>query len=465
MASTQTLVAAEATRAVATRTAIPRLRIPERRLLLACFDGLIAGGMLLLAYEIWKSTVHPGADNMASVPWTWVLAAAVSWLVLSWLAGSYDLNVADRTVGILKRTITVSALAVGAGLGGYLLFPKTYPRPSLAMALAGVPLGVLAWRLLYSSAFHRPASALRILVLGNNHTQNLSEITRNSRYFRVVAEVSEEQSASVDLIELLNSLRIHRIVVAPRLRLTDRMVAMLSTAIERGVEVIDFNSAYEEMAGKVAVDHAGDHWLAALPTRVTTSALEEAAVRWLDIVGALIGGAATIVLLPLVAAAVHLSSRGPVLYRQRRVGRAGREFTIYKFRTMIVDAETGGARWAKPDDERVTSVGRFLRGTHLDELPQLWNILLGDMSLVGPRPERPEFTRALADQIPFYRLRLMVRPGLTGLKQLKVGYAATVDEHLDVLRHDLYYIKHRSLALNLAIIAQTLGLVMGRDGR
>jgi lipopolysaccharide/colanic/teichoic acid biosynthesis glycosyltransferase len=132
---------------------------------------------------------------------------------------------------------------------------------------------------------------------------------------------------------------------------------------------------------------------------------------------------------------------------------------------MRQDAEPNGARWANQEDDRATRVGRVLRKTHLDELPQFWNVLRGDMSLVGPRPERREFTDRLSAEVPFYGLRLTVRPGLTGLKQIKVGYAASPEEHLEVLRHDLYYIKHRSLALNILIMARTLGSIVGMDGR
>ncbi|MBV9281396.1 MAG: sugar transferase, partial [Chloroflexi bacterium] len=233
----------------------------------------------------------------------------------------------------------------------------------------------------------------------------------------------------------------------------------------RGIEVVDFAAAYEEIAGKVAVDHAGDFWLAALPTCLKTSSLEEVSMRCLDVVGAAVGLTLTCLLAPFIGAAIFLESGGPIIYRQERLGRAGKAFTILKFRSMRHDAEAAGARWATWRDGRATRVGRFLRATHLDELPQFWNVLRGDMSLVGPRPERQEFTDQLARTIPFYRLRLSVRPGLTGLKQIRVGYASSMEEHLEVLRHDLYYIKHRSLVLNLLIMARTLGSVLGMDGR
>ena len=466
MAQAPAVVTARSGAVPANRITLPLLRIRERRLLLAAVDGALAGGVLLLSYQVWKSAAHPPSNDMTSIPWAWVMAGTLSWLAISWLAGAYDLDVADRLVSAVKRCLTVTVFTTVEGLGAYSLFLKTYPRPALAIALPAVPIAVLLWRAVYASALHGPASAVRILVLGDSQVAaSLGLVASASQYYRVVGSISSEEDSIVDLPGEVERLGAHRIVVAPRVRLTNAMVAGLTAAVERGTEVLDFNSAYEEMAGKVAVDHAGDHWLAALPTRVTTSAFEEMAMRGLDIAGGIVGGAISLLLLPPVAAAIALTSKGPVFYHQQRLGRGGRPFTIYKLRTMRRDAEDDGVKWAGVGDTRVTPIGRFLRRTHLDEVPQFWNILRGEMSLVGPRPERIEFTDELSRQIPFYRLRLSVRPGLTGQKQIKVGYAATKDEHLEVLRHDLYYIKHRSLALNLAIIARTLGSVVGQDGR
>jgi exopolysaccharide biosynthesis polyprenyl glycosylphosphotransferase len=167
----------------------------------------------------------------------------------------------------------------------------------------------------------------------------------------------------------------------------------------------------------------------------------------------------------LVALAIKCTSRGPVLYHQRRVGQHGRVFTVHKFRSMYADAEKGtGAVWARNDDERVTSVGRFLRRTRIDELPQLWNVLKGDMSLVGPRPERPEFVSSLTREIPFYGQRHVVRPGLTGWAQVRYTYGASVEDAMEKLQYDLFYIKNRSIALDLFIAAKTVKTVVMQRG-
>ena len=449
------------------------LRIQERRWLLAGVDALLVTGCMMAAYEWWHANVHPAQNNMAQMPWAWVLGACAFWLGCSWLAGAYDLPVADRFLRSARTTLTVEVFALVAALGAYSAFLKTYPRPALGLALVAVPLGVQCWRGVYSTALKRPVDRTRVLVLGDSESFGaLTGSDSSDDYFTIAGFVSESETdhpawlgPPQDLPDLVRRYAAHRVVVAGGQKLDAMLVDDLGRAIEQGMEIVDFHSAYEEMTGKVAVDFAAEQWLSVLPTRSQTSSLEELAMRLMDIAGAAAGLMLAALLTPLIALAIKVDSRGPILYRQERLGRAGRRFILWKFRSMSVDAEACGPCWASPSDSRATRVGRFLRTTHLDELPQLWNVLRGEMSLVGPRPERPEFTDSLSRDIPFYRLRLSVRPGLTGLKQIRVGYASTEAEHLEVLRHDLYYIKHRSVALNLLILARTLGSVVRRDGR
>jgi exopolysaccharide biosynthesis polyprenyl glycosylphosphotransferase len=169
-------------------------------------------------------------------------------------------------------------------------------------------------------------------------------------------------------------------------------------------------------------------------------------------------------LLPFVVAAIKLTSRGPVIYRQKRVGQNGQVYEVLKFRTMRVDAENDGAQWATQDDPRVTSIGRFLRLARIDEIPQVWNVLRGDMRFVGPRPERPEFVQLLAEQIPYYQLRHIVPPGITGWAQVRYKYGASVEDAKQKLTYDLYYIKHASLALDLLIVFETLKTILLQRG-
>jgi exopolysaccharide biosynthesis polyprenyl glycosylphosphotransferase len=189
--------------------------------------------------------------------------------------------------------------------------------------------------------------------------------------------------------------------------------------------------------------------------------------RFISTVVSLAGLLLVLPLLPLMALAVRLTSPGPVLYRQKRVGRYGVLFDCYKFRTMRADAEAeAGPTWAGDDDPRITPVGRVLRRTRLDEIPQLWNVLRGDMGFVGPRPERPEFVEWLSREVPYYHLRHIIRPGLTGWAQVRYQYGASLEESKEKLRYDLYYIKNISLSLDLLIVLHTIKIVLlGRGSR
>jgi sugar transferase (PEP-CTERM system associated) len=231
-----------------------------------------------------------------------------------------------------------------------------------------------------------------------------------------------------------------------------------------GVTFDHLASVYEELTGKIAVENLRPSWLI-FSSGFRKSRLLTAQKRLLDLGAGLIGLTLGAPLLLLVAAAVKLTSPGPVLYRQRRVGQHGRVFMVVKFRSMRQDAEAStGAVWASKHDTRVTPIGRFLRRTRLDELPQLWNVLVGDMSLVGPRPERPEFVSQLTQQIPFYGQRHAIRPGVTGWAQVRYTYGSSVEDALEKLQYDLFYLKHVSISLDLFIIFSTVKTVILRRG-
>jgi sugar transferase (PEP-CTERM system associated) len=221
---------------------------------------------------------------------------------------------------------------------------------------------------------------------------------------------------------------------------------------------------YEEYTGKIAVENLRPSWLI-FASGFRKSRVLAAAKRTIDVVGALIGLTLALPIMAVVALLVRLSSPGAIFYSQERVGLNGRVFRINKFRSMCADAEAAtGAVWSTANDPRVTRVGRFLRLTRLDELPQLWNVLRGDMSIVGPRPERPEFVSKLTEEIPFYGQRHVVKPGLTGWAQVRYTYGASVEDTIQKLQYDLYYIKNMSLALDVVIVIETIKIVILRRG-
>jgi sugar transferase (PEP-CTERM system associated) len=231
-----------------------------------------------------------------------------------------------------------------------------------------------------------------------------------------------------------------------------------------GVAFDHLATLYEEYLGKIAVENLRPSWLIFSSGFRKSSALT-GAKRTMDVAAAVVGLVIGLPLMIVIAALVKATSRGPIFYHQRRVGLHGRIFTVHKFRSMRADAEAGtGAVWAGPHDTRMTPVGRFLRRTRLDELPQLWNILRGEMSLVGPRPERPEFVEQLTREIPFYGERHVIRPGLTGWAQIRYTYAASVEDATEKLQYDLFYVKNLSIALDLFIILATVKTVILQRG-
>ena len=227
------------------------------------------------------------------------------------------------------------------------------------------------------------------------------------------------------------------------------------------------SQVYEDVLRRVPVRHLESGWLfSSFVEAVRSKDASQIAKRTLDLFGAGVGLVTLAALTPIIMLAIWLDSGRPVFFRQRRVGRGGAPFNLIKFRTMVQDAEAGGPpRWAEHRDPRVTRVGRFLRWTRLDELPNVVNVLRGEMSLVGPRPERPEFVAQLEREIPFYRTRLLVRPGLTGWAQVNCPYGDSVDGAVEKLEFDLYYVKHRSLFFDIWILVRTVGTVVALRGR
>jgi lipopolysaccharide/colanic/teichoic acid biosynthesis glycosyltransferase len=236
---------------------------------------------------------------------------------------------------------------------------------------------------------------------------------------------------------------------------------------EKGLDILRMPPVYEELLGRIPIQHLETDWvIRSFVDEARTRGLYDLGKRALDIVGALLGLGLFVILFPLIAPAILLGSGRPIFYTQVRLGRGAHPHKIFKYRTMHNDAEPDGhARPAEKNDPRVTWVGRFLRGTRLDELPQFLNVLRGEMSIVGPRSERPELVRHYERQVPFYRSRLLVKPGLTGWAQVNFGYAATVEDTVTKLEYDLYYIKHRSVGLDLLIMLRTIGTVVRFRGR
>jgi len=461
-----------------------RLRMAERRILLLLGDifmGLIA---LLIALIIWSRADIGKAltvEFVMRVP-GWFYLLPFIWPIL--MGGMYD----DRRARHISSTLRGVGLAAVIGLGLYLLFyftsePSTLPRLGVAIFIGGVSILTLVWRLLYIRIFTAPEFLRRVLLVGAGETGKIMlKILANihPRPFIMVGIVDDDPQkigatieeyrvlgSSQDLLDLISQQNITDLIVAISGRMQGSMFQALIDAQERGIDITRMPVAYEELLNRVPIRYLEADWiLRSFVDQTHVNAFYEMSKRFIDILGGLAGLLITLVLLPVIALAIYIDSGWPIFYTQIRLGRAGREYKIIKFRTMRQNAEPDGQpRWAEENDKRATTVGHFLRKTHLDEFPQFVNVLRGEMSLVGPRAERPELVEWFQQHVPFYRARLLVRPGITGWAQVNQEYAASIDETIEKLEYDLYYIKRRSLVMDLRVIMRTPSMVLGLRGR
>jgi exopolysaccharide biosynthesis polyprenyl glycosylphosphotransferase len=272
--------------------------------------------------------------------------------------------------------------------------------------------------------------------------------------------------SGADILRVVQQEQISELVVTSTGELSDETFQGIMDAYERGVAIVPMPVLYERITGQVPVQHVVNNWAVVLPTDGSSIFSPYPLIkRIMDIVISLMGLFVVLLLSPFMTLIIWLDSPGSLLYSQERIGLNGCIFRIYKFRSMRVDAESEtGAVFSHDGDPRVTRIGRFLRKTRLDELPQFYNILRGDMSLIGPRPERPEHLKRLTEKIPFYRTRLVIRPGLTGWAQVCYDYGSNDEDALTKLQYDLYYIRHQSLLLDLNILLRTVGKVVRMGG-
>ncbi|MBM3153337.1 MAG: sugar transferase [Chloroflexi bacterium] len=417
----------------------------------------------------------------ARVP-LWFYLLPLLWVMM--LFEIYDTNHARDW----RKTLQGIAIATLAGAliyaVIYLISPKgSLPRTGVGVFLACAASLTTAWRIVYIRIFTAPAFTRRVLIVGAGVSGNsLAEVYKGLRPppFHLVGFIDDDPSkigsllagfpviaGSNKLLETAASEKISDLVIAIGGELRGETFQTILDARERGVEVTPMPSMYEELLGRVPIHHLESDWIIrSFVMEARVNRFYEVAKRLMDILGALLGLVLMVLSFPLIALVILVDSGRPIFYTQVRSGKGARLYDILKFRTMRQDAEADGkARVTQKKDERITRAGSFLRRTHLDELPQFWNVLRGEMSLVGPRAERPELITEYERQIPFYRARLLVKPGITGLAQIKYSYFSTVEETSMKLEYDLYYIKHRNLGLDLVILLRTVGQVIGLKGR
>jgi len=461
-----------------------RLRPRERRTLLLLGDFIMAEIALIIAIYVWSiADIYQvfTFNFIARLP-NWFFLLPFIWPLL--MARLYDEHRA-RYPGQTLRNIAFSALI---GLGLYMVFyftsePNSLPRIGVAAFIISVFTLTLLWRLLYIRIFTAPQFMRRILLVGAGETGNIMLKIINQikpRPYILVGVIDDDPKKIGKKIEgyevfggnndLLKAICVHQItdlIVAISGQMQGSMFQALLDAQEVGVEIIRMPVAYEELLHRVPIRYLEAEWiLRSFVDKARSEAFSEMIKRSLDILGGLVGMLLLLFLFPFVAIAILVESGRPILYKQVRMGRGGQLYNIYKFRTMWQDAEADGQpQWAEENDRRATKVGLFLRKTHIDEIPQFYNVLHGEMSLVGPRAERPELVEWFQKHVPFYRARLLVRPGMTGWAQVNQQYASTIDETIEKLEYDLYYIMHRNIAMDIRIIVQTPTLILSLRGR
>jgi exopolysaccharide biosynthesis polyprenyl glycosylphosphotransferase len=468
------------------------MRISERRLILMGLDLVAVVGALILALTL-RPAYRLEPQLILQHP-LWFLLLGVLWFLLADAFDAYDLEVSGRFPTAALAVLKAGGLTATV----YQFIPYVTPPlpasrgllfafPVLALAL------VAAGRALYVLALDQPMFQRRALIVGagwagRTIAQALEE-NGNGTYETVgfvdddpekIGRGAGEQGSKgaegsspphlspsapplvlgdrYALPELIERRGVTTLILAITDELDGELLQILIDCLEHGVEVIAMPVLYEQLTGRVPVEHVGKNGYVAMPLRHPgTGALWPLVKRLFDIVSAGMGAICLGLAFPFIALAIYLDSPGPIFYTQERVGQGGERFRVYKFRSMVPQAEREGeAVWAEENDDRVTRVGRILRKMHVDEFPQFFNILKGEMSAVGPRPERPEFVEELAEEIPFYRVRHAVKPGMAGWGLVKQGYGSSKEDAMIKLQYDLYYIKHQSLWLDVVILLKTI---------
>ena len=447
---------------------------PTRTVILILCEAFIVGGSFVLA-----SALVLGSDTLTILGQNHgmlkIAALTVSTILCSYYFDLYEpQHISARWEIYFRLLLIIGFLAFALSAIVYIFPQAAIARFVFLLGLILVIASLIAWRSAFEWISGHAIFQERVYVLGGG--QRASSIIETIKEHReagmvvvgsdaAVADKAERKRTFAAAVEQMASVEtsIDRIVIALDDRRGELPVDGLLSMRFRGVTIEEVGSVQERLTGKLQLDglHPSD-LLFCEGFRMKPS--QQFLLRIASTLVAALVLLLFIPIFPIVVLLVRLSSPGPIFFGQKRVGLNGRIFTVYKFRTMVVDAEADGAKWAIKNDPRVTRIGRFMRKTRLDEVPQLWNVLSGDMSFVGPRPERPEFVSWLSEQIPFYHVRTLIRPCLTGWAQVRYGYGATLAESREKLAYDLYYVKHQTLGLDLLIMFETIKTILRRRG-
>lgn len=460
-----------------------RLTLKERCLLLMVVDLCLINGALIVAVMLWSDlplSVPALLDNLK-----WFVTLSMVWLALG---AAFDIYDPVRAASATYSTLNTGIAALMTTLG-YQAIPWLTPslgRRAFVLGFVGIAtVSVVIWRLIYARLFCQPDFQRRALILGKNVTaQRLASELKNAagaaranpfrgtgyRGLDFVEELPLWEQDTLDpaqaLVHRIRTSGVDEVLIAEDALLSPANHEALLDCRELGIRIIPLALAYERLTARLPVEYAGrDLSLLVSEGDSPIERLYRGAKRISDVILSLVGIVGMGILMPFIALGNALTSPGLLFYRQQRVGQGGRPFAVFKFRTMAPEAESDcGAVWATQDDPRGTPVGKWLRRTRLDEAPQFINVLRGEMSVVGPRPERPQFVGEISCALPIYRVRHAVRPGITGWAQIRYHYGNSVEDARIKLEYDLYYIKHAGFVLDATILLRTIPVMLKFEG-
>lgn len=454
--------------------------VSERKVLLRIMDlVMVFAGVYCLGFFFDFEYVIVNKENSTAL-----ILLGIYITIFGTIFELYDLQKASRLETTFRNIIITTSMVVLF----YLLTPVLSPylpeeRLQIVYFYLTLVVSILIWRFIYINLIESPRFYKRVLLVAeiSNIDGLVKALDTSDPNYKIVGFINCETSTSEpvrlrglkefeaeDFLEIIEREKISEVLVASfnAEAIIGEVYHDLMLLLERGFKIREYTQVYEELLQRVPIQFVGKEFYKYFPfSRSNENQLYIFFHRAFDILTSIVGLILGFLLLPLILIGNLLANKGPLFYSQERVGRNSNSFSILKLRTMVVNAEKNGVKWAKKDDERVTKFGKFLRRSRLDEVPQFYNVLKGEMSIIGPRPERPFFVNELSRVIPFYETRHMIKPGLTGWAQVNARYGSSTDDSLTKLQYDLYYIKHRSVFLDFSITIKTLSTILYYRGQ
>lgn len=451
--------------------------ISERKFLLRIIDIFT----IILSISIASLYTDLSYINISNnLVYGWFFLLSFYYLLFGQIFQLYNLKVSNNRFSVVKVIVVTSFITTLV----YVFSPYISPslpenRLKILYPFLLITVPVIIWRFLYIGLLFSPKYFKTIIVIGHtSHAERLIELIRFKNFHNIATYISNEEIdgltnfndiKSVNLIQLVNDNLVTEIIISPKGFSSDIMTSLnkqLIQLFEEGINIKSFETYYEEVTDSVPIEYLDYNFYKRIHfNKNSHNQFYLFTQRFFDILISILGLIFFIAISPLLLIGNLIGNQGALFYTQERVGIKGKAFKMYKLRSMIKGAEKDGAVWAQKNDSRITSFGKFLRNTRIDEFPQFINIIKGEMSLIGPRPERPDFVEELKESIPFYAIRHVVRPGLTGWAQVNFPYANTIEEQEKKLRYDLYYIKERSTFLDFKILVKTISTVLFFKGQ